>query len=185
MTAIVPLKLYCNVPNEESTALTLVNFCPSMGYISYLHTHVQIGWPTYLNHCNWQQPLAVDRKVQFLSSPPGLQGRVYPQSSQSSNFNVLSYSHVLLWLLLSYTLWWVSSGDCLIYASGGHLSQLVWQLLVTRYVHLGNFPEQVFQCQDVHQLFLGVVSHFVLVTSETTSLDTVCILLEPQRFCTR
>ena len=113
----------CTVQNEKSAGSTSVNFFPSAGHITYLRTHVQIGWPTCSNHCNCQQPLAVNGKSSVFKFTPGLQGRVYPPSSSS---NVLSCFLILLSSLLGYTFWRVSSGNWPIHPLKAHLPQLNW-----------------------------------------------------------
>ena len=141
----------------------------------YVLTYKLVGQPVPIS-ATASSPWQLTERVQFSSSPPGLQGRVYPQSSSS---NVLSHFLVLQSSLPGYTLWQVSSGNWLIHTSKACLLQWSWQLLATRYVRLRNSLGQVFECHYVPRLLLGVVSRWILVTSQTTSLGTECTLLRP------
>ena len=73
-------------------------------------------------------PWQLTEKVQFSSSPPGLQGRVYPQGSSS---NVLNCFLVLLSSSPDFTFWRVPSGDWLVHASKACLRWWSWRLAVS------------------------------------------------------
>ena len=110
----IPLKLHCTVQNEESTGLTLVNFSRwRVTLLIYVLTYQWVGQCVPIT-ATASSPWQLMEQVQFSSSPPGSQGRVYPQSSNS---NVLSCFLILQSSLPGYAFWQVSSGDWLIHTS--------------------------------------------------------------------
>ena len=108
-----PSKLHCTVQNEDSTDSTLVNFFHrQVMLLIYILTYYLVGQPIPFT-LTASSPLQLTERVQFSSSPPESQGRVYPQGSSS---NVLNCFLVLPSLPPGFTFWQVPSGDQLVCA---------------------------------------------------------------------